>query len=57
MDSFSANVESELIDLGPIPLKVLWALDDVVLQRALRHAVEQIGYARITEAHGGERID
>ncbi|MGH4016308.1 MAG: hypothetical protein ACRDSL_20765 [Pseudonocardiaceae bacterium] len=61
MDLFSAatesGVESALIDLGPVPLKVLRVLDDAVLHRALRHVVEQIGYVRVTEDHSGARID
>ncbi len=62
MDSFSATtdsgVESALIDLGPVPLKVLRTLDDAVLHRALRHVVEQTGYVRVTEDQaGGARID
>ena len=57
MDLFTADVESELVDVCPIPLKVFRALDDPVLHRALRHVVEQTGMVRITEDHGGERID
>jgi len=57
MDSPSANVESELIDVGRIPLKVLRALNDPALHRALQHVVEQTAIVRVTEQHGSARID
>lgn len=57
MDSFSADVESKLVDVGPIPLRVLRRLNDPVLHRALRHVVEQTKIVRVVEVHRGSQID
>lgn len=64
MDSFltcmEPGVQSELVDLGPISLKVLRRLDDAALHRALRHAAEQTGHAWVAseeEQPYGARID
>jgi hypothetical protein len=57
MDSFSADVESELVDVGPISLKALRGLNDPVLHRALRHVVEQTKIVRVAEDQDGSQID
>jgi hypothetical protein len=51
MDSLSANsklyLESELIDLGTVPLAVLRVLDTARIRRALRHVVKQSDCQRL----------
>jgi FXSXX-COOH protein len=54
MESFSTDtepgVESELVDLGGVPLTVLRALDDTALHRAVRHVVDQSGSRSLSTA-------
>jgi hypothetical protein len=57
-----SGVESEVVDLGSIPLKVLRGLNDTVLDRALRHVVEQTGHVWVAAEEeqpppDGARID
>lgn len=52
------TVESQLIDLGAVPLSVLRRLDGVILDRSLRHVVDKARHLMISADQGGaERID
>jgi hypothetical protein len=52
------GVESQLVDLGAVPLAVLRELDGTAIRRSLLHVVEQTGYPRANADQGGaERID
>jgi FXSXX-COOH protein len=56
------DIESELVDLGTVPLTVLRELDNAALHRATRRVVEQTGGLRVSvasnaDAGGGGRID
>jgi transcriptional regulator of met regulon len=60
MDSLSANpelyLESELIDLGTVPLTVLRVLDTTRIRRALRHVVKQSDSQRLTETNSESQL-
>jgi hypothetical protein len=62
MDSFRSDVEpgveSQLVDLGAVPLAVLRELDDTMLHLSLGHVLEQARYVRVSaETGGAERVD
>ena len=52
-----AGVESQLVDLGAVPLAVLRELDDTMLHRSLSHVLEQARYVRVSADAGTERVD
>jgi hypothetical protein len=54
-----AGIESELIDLGEVPLTRLRTLDARELRNALRHAVERVSYIPVTASGSGgaRRVD
>ena len=55
-----AGVESQLVDLGAVPLAVLRELDGTMLHRSLAHVLEQVRYGRVSADGGGsgtERVD
>lgn len=58
MDSLATNahLESELIDLGTVPLTVLRKLNTARVRQALRHVVEQTGYRRVAAASESQRL-
>jgi hypothetical protein len=56
------GIESELVDLGGVPLSKLRTLDGSELRNALRHAVERVSYIPVTASgstggSGAERVD
>jgi hypothetical protein len=66
MSQFSADmesgIESELVDLGAISMRVLREWDGTVIRRALRHVMERTEHPRVTagggsDGGGGERLD
>jgi hypothetical protein len=55
-----AGIQSELIDLGEVPLSKLRTLDGSELRSALRHAVERVTYIPVTASGSGggaKRVD
>ncbi len=64
MDSFLADlepgVESKLIDLDAVSMRVLRELDDAVLRQALRHVVQQTSHPQVirdASSQQAERVD
>jgi hypothetical protein len=53
------GIESELVDLGNVPLSALRKLDDATLHRSLRHAVERTAHIPVTASgsQGAKRVD
>ncbi|KDN23292.1 hypothetical protein [Amycolatopsis rifamycinica] len=49
LESLAPNLESEVMDLGNVPLAMLRTLDTPVLHRAVRHVVEDAGYVRVCD--------
>ncbi|MGH3752807.1 MAG: FxSxx-COOH cyclophane-containing RiPP peptide [Pseudonocardiaceae bacterium] len=48
MDTFSADMESELIDLSAVSMTALRESDDTVLRQALRHVMQQTEHPQVT---------
>lgn len=61
MESFRSDVEpgveSQLVDLGAVPLAALRELDDTMLHLSLGHVLEQVRYVRVSSDSGTERVD
>lgn len=53
------GIESELLDLGGVPLSKLRTLDGGELRNALEHAAERVAYIPVTASGSGgaKRID
>lgn len=55
------GIESELVDLGGVPLARLRTLEGRELRNALRHAVDRVSYIPVTASgstgSGAERVD
>lgn len=46
------GVESQVVDLGALPLSMLRVIDGAALRRSLLHVAAQARYARISSEHG-----
>lgn len=57
--SGDAGIESELLDLGEVPLSRLRTLDGSELRSSVRHVVERVSYIPVTASGSGgaKRVD
>ncbi|MEV7092239.1 hypothetical protein AB0M80_05300 [Amycolatopsis sp. NPDC051045] len=49
LDNLAPNLESEVVDLGSVPLAVLRTLDTPEFRRAVQYVVEDAGYVRVCD--------
>jgi hypothetical protein len=58
MNQFTADIESELIDLSEISMTTLRELDDTMFRQALWSVMQQTSHPQVAVGGGsGERVD